>query len=72
MLLSSRASINPDLIEKFAQILDRFLKTKIRPQVFQHPPLHPGAEQVARKDSKIGVYTTGRNRVDQDGTSHLS
>lgn len=55
-----------------AQVLHRFLKTKIRPQVFQEPPLHPGAVEVGLKDSKIGVYATGRNAVDKDGTSHLS
>ncbi|KAM0753516.1 hypothetical protein T439DRAFT_322411 [Meredithblackwellia eburnea MCA 4105] len=54
------------------QVMDRFLRTKMREQTFQHPPLHPGAEKVGLKDSKIGVYGDGRNRVDMDGTSHIS
>ncbi|KAK4704489.1 deoxyribodipyrimidine photo-lyase, partial [Phenoliferia sp. Uapishka_3] len=54
------------------QVMHRFLKTKMRPQAFQEPPLHPGAEEVALKASKIGVYGTGRNAVDMDGTSHIS
>lgn len=54
------------------QILARFLKTKLRDQTFQHPPLHPGAEEVPLAKSKIGVYSSGRNHVDKDGTSHIS
>ncbi|GAA5869175.1 hypothetical protein JCM1840_004316 [Sporobolomyces johnsonii] len=56
------------------QVMHRFLKTKLREQVFFEPPLHPGAEEVddPKKESKIGEYTTGRNRVDLDGTSHIS
>lgn len=54
--------------------MERFLHTKIRNQAFFEPPLHPGAEKVddPRKQSKIGEYATGRNRVDLDGTSHIS
>lgn len=54
------------------QIIHRFMKTKIRPRVFAEPALYPGAEEVGKADSKIGVYSTGRNRVDLDGTSRLS
>ena len=54
------------------QILQRFLKTKIREQHFHLPPLAPGAAEVDLKHSKIGEYGTGRNRVDIDGTSHIS
>ncbi|GAA5850579.1 hypothetical protein JCM3766R1_001196 [Sporobolomyces carnicolor] len=55
-------------------VLKRFLETKIREQTFFEPPLYEGAEDAKdpKKDSKIGKYTTGRNRVDWDGTSHLS
>ncbi|GAA6008527.1 hypothetical protein JCM11491_004509 [Sporobolomyces phaffii] len=55
-------------------VLKRFLETKIREQVFFEPPLYDGAEDAKnpKKDSKLGEYTTGRNRVDLDGTSHLS
>ncbi|GAA5930904.1 cryptochrome/photolyase family protein [Sporobolomyces koalae] len=55
-------------------VLKRFLKTKHREQVFHEAPLYEGAEDAEnpKKDSKIGKYTTGRNRVDLDGTSHLS
>ncbi|KAI5479988.1 hypothetical protein MNV49_002278 [Pseudohyphozyma bogoriensis] len=54
------------------QIMERFLSAKLREQAFQHPPLHPGHEKVPLKDAKIGVYKNGRNRVDMDGTSHIS
>ncbi|GAA5878133.1 hypothetical protein JCM16303_002856 [Sporobolomyces ruberrimus] len=55
-------------------VLKRFLHTKIREQTFFEAPLYEGAEDAddPKKDSKIGKYTTGRNRVDLDGTSHLS
>ncbi|GAA6059922.1 hypothetical protein JCM10212_003062 [Sporobolomyces blumeae] len=55
-------------------VLQRFLRSKLRDNVFFEPPLHPGADDAddPKKDSKIGKYTTGRNRVDWDGTSHLS
>lgn len=60
--------------EAVNSVLKRFLETKIREQVFFEPPLYEGAEDAKdpKKDSKIGKYTTGRNRVDWDGTSHLS
>lgn len=54
------------------QVMHRFLKTKMRPQTFQEPPLHPGAQEVDLKASKIGQYGDGRNHVDMDGTSHIS
>lgn len=54
------------------QVLDRFLTSKSRPANFHNPPLQPGAETVGLSASKIGTYGTGRNRVDLDGTSHLS
>ncbi|KDE06346.1 hypothetical protein MVLG_03383 [Microbotryum lychnidis-dioicae p1A1 Lamole] len=55
-------------------VMHRFLKTKIRKQKFFEPPLADGAEEVddPLKKSKIGEYATGRNRVDLDGTSHIS
>ncbi|GAA6002665.1 cryptochrome/photolyase family protein [Rhodotorula paludigena] len=55
-------------------IMDRFMKTKLRPAKFFDPPLEGDAEEVAdpKKDSKIGQYREGRNRVDWDGTSHIS
>jgi len=55
-------------------VLKRFLKTKIREQTFFEAPLYEGAEDAKdpKKDSKIGEYCSGRNRVDLDGTSHLS
>lgn len=52
--------------------MHRFLETKSRPNTFQEPPIHPGAEEVELKLSKAGVYREGRNRVDLDGTSHIS
>jgi deoxyribodipyrimidine photo-lyase len=60
--------------EAVGSVLKRFLETKIREQTFFEPPLYEGAEDAKdfKKDSKIGKYTTGRNRVDWDGTSHLS
>ncbi|GAA5903276.1 uncharacterized protein JCM6883_002747 [Sporobolomyces salmoneus] len=60
--------------EAVDSVLKRFLETKIREQTFFEPPLYEGAEDAKdpKKDSKIGKYTTGRNRVDWDGTSHLS
>ncbi|GAA6039361.1 hypothetical protein JCM8097_002816 [Rhodosporidiobolus ruineniae] len=56
------------------EILRRFLKTKIRDAMFDKPPLEPGAEEVddPEKQSRVGVYQEGRNRVDWDGTSHIS
>lgn len=54
------------------QVIACFLKNKTRQNTFQLAVLHPGAEEVALKDSRAGVYGTGRNRVDVDGTSHIS
>ncbi|KAK4053635.1 DNA photolyase phr1 [Microbotryomycetes sp. JL221] len=56
------------------KIMHRFLRTKIRENVFFEPPLHHGAEDAKDplKDSKIGKYQTGRNDVSLDGTSHIS
>lgn len=61
--------VSEDIAE---QVLGRFLKTKSRAQVFAEPSLFDGSEQVGLKDSKIGNYKEGRNRIDLDGTSHLS
>ncbi|SCV74778.1 BQ2448_7807 [Microbotryum intermedium] len=60
--------------ETTRQVMHRFLKTKIRKQKFFEPPLADGAEEAddPLKKSKIGEYATGRNRVDLDGTSHIS
>ncbi|GAA5827552.1 hypothetical protein JCM11251_001729 [Rhodosporidiobolus azoricus] len=56
------------------EILRRFLKTRTRTAMFNKPPLEPGAEEVddPEKESRVGEYQTGRNRVDLDGTSHIS
>ncbi|KAK4048518.1 DNA photolyase phr1 [Microbotryomycetes sp. JL201] len=56
------------------KIMHRFLKTKIRENVFWEPPLHHGAQEAKDplKDSKIAKYQTGRNDVSLDGTSHIS
>lgn len=56
------------------EILRRFLRTKTRMAMFHQPPLEPGAEEVDDPvtQSRVGVYTEGRNRVDLDGTSHIS
>ncbi len=55
------------------QVLERFMKTKMREQVFQHAILHDGAEPVDHiKKSRAGEYVAGRVRMDLDGTSRLS
>lgn len=55
-------------------IMDRFLKTKMREAKFFEPPLEGDGMEVKdpKKESKIAKYTEGRNRVDWDGTSHIS
>jgi deoxyribodipyrimidine photo-lyase len=55
-------------------IMGRFLKTKMREAKFFEPPLEGDGNEVEnpKKDSKIAKYTEGRNRVDWDGTSHIS
>ncbi|GAA5912336.1 hypothetical protein JCM6882_002564 [Rhodosporidiobolus microsporus] len=56
------------------EILRRFLKTRTREAMFDKPPMEPGEEEVENpeKDSRVGDYQEGRNRVDLDGTSHIS
>lgn len=55
------------------QVLERFMTTKLREQVFQHAVLHDGAEEVdSIRKSRIGEYSDGRVRMDLDGTSRLS
>jgi hypothetical protein len=52
----------------------RFTETKMRNAKFFDPPLEGDEEKVddPKHKSKIGLYQEGRNRVDWDGTSHIS
>ncbi|BGP20016.1 DNA photolyase phr1 [Rhodosporidiobolus nylandii] len=57
------------------EVMRRFLKFKVREGKFDEAPLpDEGEEEVSEpeKESRVGVYTEGRNRVDWDGTSHIS
>ncbi|GAA5880799.1 hypothetical protein JCM3774_005755 [Rhodotorula dairenensis] len=55
-------------------IMRRFTETKMRNAKFFDPPLEGDEEKVddPKRKSKIGLYQEGRNRVDWDGTSHIS
>lgn len=55
-------------------ILRRFTQAKMRSAKFFDPPLEDDDEEAkdVKKESKIAMYQEGRNRVDWDGTSHLS
>ncbi|GAA5905644.1 hypothetical protein JCM8208_005793 [Rhodotorula glutinis] len=55
-------------------IMRRFLRTKMQPAKFFEAPLESEGNEVddPKKKSKIGEYCEGRNRVDWDGTSHVS
>lgn len=55
-------------------IMRRFTETKMRNAKFFDPPLEGDEERVddPKRKSKIGLYQEGRNRVDWDGTSHIS
>ncbi|GAA5979351.1 hypothetical protein JCM11641_005008 [Rhodosporidiobolus odoratus] len=57
------------------QVLRRFMRMKVKEGKFDEAPV-PGEEDEEvgepEKESRIGVYTEGRNRIDWDGTSHLS
>lgn len=56
-------------------IMRRFTHNKMREAKFFEPPLEGEDEEEVddpKKSSKIGKYQEGRNRVDWDGTSHIS
>ncbi|GAA5820233.1 hypothetical protein JCM3770_006070 [Rhodotorula araucariae] len=55
-------------------IMHRFMRTKMRQAKFFEPPLEGEGNEVdePKTKSKIGEYCEGRNRVDLDGTSHIS
>ncbi|BGP43389.1 DNA photolyase phr1 [Rhodotorula kratochvilovae] len=55
-------------------IMHRFMRTKMRQAKFFEPPLEGDGDEVddPKTKSKIGEYCEGRNRVDLDGTSHIS
>lgn len=52
----------------------RFVHCKLGKQKFFEPPLVKGEQKATdpRKDSKIAQYSTGRNDISLDGTSHIS
>ncbi|GAA6021512.1 hypothetical protein JCM10207_005786 [Rhodosporidiobolus poonsookiae] len=56
------------------EIMRRFLRTKVKVGKFDDAPIDVDAEEVENpeKESRVGVYSEGRNRVDWDGTSHIS
>ena len=56
------------------QVLNRFLNTKARSsQLGTVSPIADGAEDVSssRKDTRLGMYGTGRDHADKDTTSRL-